>query len=317
MSMLGIEDVTQPGRWFRRKTTKTLFGELPQELADRIFDFGSGRRSLGFSNYRLVAQQWHAKSSPRLVTTAVIAARPKTLNKIQQLMNHPYFNKHVTHLIWDASEYYATIVEVGSMYSEIFIGSEHLETYTVSRGGEDLSNMDRRVAKIEDQSTVGGSAAMRWNVLQQSGRNIFPPIDKSIVTDLLPSNKFDINKNSVYMVGCSQGKKRYATHLKAQQIIQAKELTHVWFREALESFPSLQHMTVSDFRTLAYPEETYIALCRRLFGDVICPEFAECHIPEQFFDIYRSPLRGGWRSFSMGHHPFLINTFDRAAAAHK
>ena len=90
---------------------------LPEELLTRVFDFLScDRPHVDIANSRLVSRRFHALSSPFLVTTVVIAHRYNTLQKLREVLDHPYFSKHVTRLVWDASCYEVTVAERLSEY---------------------------------------------------------------------------------------------------------------------------------------------------------------------------------------------------------
>jgi hypothetical protein len=103
MSDLVIQDPTQVQ--FRGPRAQTVLGGLPEELANQIFGFVTGERSLASPNCCLVSRDFFILRSPYLVTTAVVALRKKTLRKLQEVMDHPYFRKHVTHLVWDISAF--------------------------------------------------------------------------------------------------------------------------------------------------------------------------------------------------------------------
>jgi hypothetical protein len=79
---------------------------LPEELLTRAFDFlFCDRPHLDIASSRLVSKRFQALSSPFLINTAVIANRLDTLAKLRELLDHPYFSKHVTRLVWDAGKY--------------------------------------------------------------------------------------------------------------------------------------------------------------------------------------------------------------------
>jgi hypothetical protein len=79
---------------------------LPPELLSRIFAFVSyDRPHVDIANIRLAFRQFHDLSSPFLLTTVVIADRLDTLQKLSEVLDHPYFSKHITRLVWDASFY--------------------------------------------------------------------------------------------------------------------------------------------------------------------------------------------------------------------
>jgi hypothetical protein len=79
---------------------------LPPELLTRIFAFVSyDRPHIDIANIRLASRQFYDLSSPFLLDTVVIANRLDTLQKTSEILDHPYFSKHVTRLVWDASFY--------------------------------------------------------------------------------------------------------------------------------------------------------------------------------------------------------------------
>jgi hypothetical protein len=95
-----------------------------------------------------------------------------------------------------------------------------------------------------------------------------PTIDQSFVANLSQDEKRDIHKerfrladntiydHSLYMVGYQQGRDNNSVRLRAQQSIKACQPTQAHFTEAIKRFPRLQHVSCSDFRALAYAEES-------------------------------------------------------------
>jgi hypothetical protein len=63
---------------------------LPPQLLTRVFEFFSCDRShVNIANSRLVSKQFHALSSPFLITTVVIADLYDTLQKLSEVLDHP------------------------------------------------------------------------------------------------------------------------------------------------------------------------------------------------------------------------------------
>lgn len=49
------------------------------------------------------------QSSPFLITQVVYAARVESVARLLDVIEHPYFSKHVTHLLLDSSYYEDTV----------------------------------------------------------------------------------------------------------------------------------------------------------------------------------------------------------------
>jgi hypothetical protein len=77
---------------------------LPPELLARAFSYLANERP-NISNYRLVCRIFLEVSSSFLITTIVFAKRLETIRRLQEIAEHPYFSRHVTDLVWDASSY--------------------------------------------------------------------------------------------------------------------------------------------------------------------------------------------------------------------
>jgi hypothetical protein len=76
----------------------------------------------------------------------------------------------------------------------------------------------------------------------------------------------------------------------------------------------------TEIRSLAYPEESHVDLCKRLFGDTICPDLPSLWseaCPDEFLYALRHSYRRSWKFISIGHHSFLSNAFDYAESDQK
>jgi hypothetical protein len=109
---------------FKTPASKTPFDLLPAELATRILDYVFAGRSPGVAKVCLVCQNLHTLSSPYLTRTVVVAERLQALQKLREIMLHPYFSKYVTTLIWDSSHYEESISEDYSAYEHAFENSD-------------------------------------------------------------------------------------------------------------------------------------------------------------------------------------------------
>lgn len=111
---------------YTKPASETPFGKLPPELATVIFDLVSVNCRPNAANCRLVCQGFHTLCSPFLIRTIVIAERYEALLKARELLLHPYFSKHITHLLWDASYYEQEIATDYREYEAAFKDSKHI-----------------------------------------------------------------------------------------------------------------------------------------------------------------------------------------------
>lgn len=113
---------------FTKPAVDSPFSKLPAELATRILDFRFAGRSPDVAPCRLVCQDLYILSSPYLIRTVVVAERLPALRKLREVMQHPYFGKYATHIIWDASYYDSRIATDYHLYEDAHERSEHLAT---------------------------------------------------------------------------------------------------------------------------------------------------------------------------------------------
>jgi hypothetical protein len=72
---------------------------------------------------RLVCKVFNELSSHHLITRVVIAERFGSLQRLQWVMNHPLFSKHVTNLVWDVSHFDRTLAYNLEAYKDAFLDS--------------------------------------------------------------------------------------------------------------------------------------------------------------------------------------------------
>ena len=313
---------------FTKPAFQSPFSNLSAELNDHIFGLLSAERSRAIPQCRLVCQDLHAICSPHLIRIAVVADRPEALQKLEQLTQHPFFSKHVTHLLWDASCYDERFEHPGR-YGLTHQCSPHLTTYTITSTGEKTVSqsveLDPHFAQRQQMQSIATCGARLRRLICRGGITL-RTIDQSLVADLPQNEKCNIYterfrlpdatryKHSVYMVGYQQGLDEYSVRLRAQQSIRACQPSHTRFTAAIQHFPRLEHVSYSDFRALAYAEESYAELCKRMFNGVVCPSFRSFEEPNnystKFLNALRQPRRGSWKSLSIGDHPFMSNRFD-------
>jgi hypothetical protein len=77
---------------------------LPPELLTNVFEI-LAQDCRVIQSCRLVCKVFRELSSHHLITRVVIAERFDSLQRLQWVMNHPFFSKHVTTLVWDVSHF--------------------------------------------------------------------------------------------------------------------------------------------------------------------------------------------------------------------
>ena len=82
----------------------SITAKLPPELLSRIFSLLARERQ-DIRACRLVSTAFRDLSSPFLITSVVFATRFATLDRLLEILEHSYFHKYVTDLIYDASVY--------------------------------------------------------------------------------------------------------------------------------------------------------------------------------------------------------------------
>ncbi|USW59337.1 Putative F-box domain-containing protein [Septoria linicola] len=76
---------------------------LPVELLSRVFSYLDDKADVKSS--RLVSRGFREQSSPFLITQVVYAARVGSVARLLDVIEHPYFSKHVTQRLPDSSYY--------------------------------------------------------------------------------------------------------------------------------------------------------------------------------------------------------------------
>jgi hypothetical protein len=338
---------------FERLASQTNFGLLPPELTKRIFDHAFAGRSPDVARCRLSCQHLHILTSPYLIRTVVVAERLDALRKLREVMLHPYFSQHVTHVIWDASYYDARIATEYNRYAEAVEYSKHLaasrdESYIRAQQADDktLQAIER---SLPTQPRIPASLRSTGQLLQYG---VAPPTDDDrgvplrswrrsqpedalSLPDMRVSNLYrrsDNDQEASHMRGSHLGFADYYRRRENQNSIRGKDWTfdcnqaREYFFEAFDRLPNLRNLAHTDFRALAYNGESYTHLCQRLFGHTVCPSFPyEEEAIEDYngyyynrFDKFLEDVAtyiGGWASISFGRHPFETNYHDSSKNA--
>lgn len=215
-------------------------------------------------------------------------------------MQHPYFGKYVTHIIWDASYYDSRIATHYHLYEDAFERSEHLatsrdEAYIKARQSdallfETLEGCVPRKPRIP-ASLRGTGNLLEYGVGLPTEDEHRMPLnsrwtDRSQPEDVLSMP--DIHGSRLYrhsadfqdgnhMSGCHIGFADYYRCWENQKKLRGEAWetdrgrARYYFFEAFNRLPNLRNIVHSDYRALAYDGESYAHLCRRLFGHTVCP----------------------------------------------
>ncbi|KAK5131136.1 hypothetical protein LTR08_001284 [Meristemomyces frigidus] len=145
---------------------------LPPELLARVFSYLSGSCN-DIATCRLVCYAFRELSSPFLITQVVFATRHKTIKKLREVAEHPYFRRYVTNLVWDASFFSPSIALDWERYS-----AECAESLDEDSPGAELisSPLEELQCNLIEQFADGGSVGATTNMasLEATGPAVFP-----------------------------------------------------------------------------------------------------------------------------------------------
>lgn len=286
---------------FTKPESDSPFDRLPAELTTQILEYAFAGRTRYAGNCRLVCQSLYNMSSPYLLSTVVVAERMDALRKLRKVMDHSYFSRHVTIMIWDASYYDKSCATDYAVYCRALEDADHLDS---SRDTDD---------PLDPQSDM-----MLLTELQKPK----PAVTSTHNHDLL---EYTLDSEDLSdMNGCHYGFVDYYRGWKNQHLIRGdgtfpksrigNDLGREYFLEAVKKLPNLCHLSYSDYRALAYDDQSYTKLCQRLFGETVCPYWSlENHDAPQRFQCFLQDLAvcdRSWDFLSIGRHPFEFHYHD-------
>ena len=189
---------------FTSPASQTRIGALPPELTKRIFDHAFAGRSPDVASCRLACQELHILASPYLINSVVIAERLDALRKVREIMLHPYFSQHVTHLIWDASYYSDEVANQYDAYQTAFERCEHLasledEAFIRARQ-TDIKSLETILSPVPRQAKVpaslhGTGPLLQYGMAPPSDNGQGAPLDRSENALTIP----DVRDSLLYM----------------------------------------------------------------------------------------------------------------------
>jgi hypothetical protein len=95
---------------------------LPPELLAHVFD-NLAKDCRAIQNVRLVYKVLRDLSSHHLITRVVLAERQKSLDRTRWIMDHEFFRKHVTHVVWDVSQFQESLAYDLELYKKAWAHS--------------------------------------------------------------------------------------------------------------------------------------------------------------------------------------------------
>ncbi|KAM0721555.1 hypothetical protein Q7P37_002480 [Cladosporium fusiforme] len=302
---------------------KSPIATLPPELLSRIFSYINAPPRIDvktIASCRLVCKNFLELSSPFLITTVVIAERLSELKKLREVMEHPYFHKHVTHLIWDASTYEEALLDDPGRYSRRWARSSGCMESTAVRYAERLDNeaaaelleYDIRPQRPWDSPTEA-QTTRPWDM----------DSDNNELSDTIDMTYDDEETLRSYERSCRDRDafSEYGTYQRRfanQKLCQKHKLASRYLNWAFVKLPRLCHLSYTDWRALSRYGESYKDLCQRLFLNSLPPRFMDGGLPSR--REYRSSFKDflaevshidpTLRSFWIGGNNFEIPEMD-------
>lgn len=271
---------------------------LPPELLSQVFPLLSEECHTETANCRLVCRKWRELSSPFLATTVVIADRMSALQKLRETLDCPYWSRHVTTLIWDASAYKPSLAKRYNTY--------RLRATIPRPVPNDLQHRLEQQSRSENiKSLLAGIPDPRVLAAQPESSSKFVDDASSDPPSVAVQGDMDPSTDAIH-----RGFTDYRSRYRDQCELHRRRLSLRYLHLAFQRFPKLRHFQFGDFRSLARRGETFPELCTRLFGSTMPPSLLTAK-PSRYSSAYRQDLYQCMRnlliisprleSFTLGH----------------
>ena len=272
---------------FRPKTPPTLEG-LPNELLARIFSLLGERKDVGAC--RLVSRILKEISSPHLITSVTYANRPREIVRLKEVIEHPYFCKYVTDLVYDASYFhrafasdYDEYIEACDREPRTFRNPE----WSQWRDEEvalwhSISTMDSNSSSDGEVNTDNSSVSSGGGDADAYGASLEETDDEisdNTVSSNASASTYERIHRRAYRRGYHAGFYDYHSLYVSQRKIERQALAQRVLKRAFTELPGLKHVVLTDWRYLASPVQTYNTYnecAHRLFKNTLAPNFASC-----------------------------------------
>ena len=255
---------------FQTTEAASLVVDLPPELLSRIFSY-LGSQRLDIAHCRLVCHSFHELSSPFLITRVAVAKRLKELTRLHEVLEHPYFSRHVRELVYDASRYDKDVAEDWNEYVD-----------DCENGPRKFVDAEWNSRRKNDAEALSG-LLLRSLAPTDSGRKDTDNGDGGAVNSeqgASRSRQVDLEEpnaaylDGIYAMGCHKGFPDYHQLYYTQRRIEKQGLIKNTLIAAFRGFPKLRNIVFSDYRALGRDGESYNECCTRLFGTTLQPNEA-------------------------------------------
>ena len=284
---------------------------LPPELLSRIFEYlAEDRRDI--SSCRLVNNAFKAASSPYLITEVVFAKRLPEIAKLHEVACHPYFSRHVTHLIYDLSWWKFNELEMNdpTEMMDYIAACEESEDFEIrhfldeewAHRVQEESEFYRSLSQNRGEPSAEQAKTFLYN--QKTATSTDTDQSQNAVLD-------DLNEagGEAFRMGCYQSFPQYKRNAHFHERIAARGEYLDILKPILTKLPKLRAVTFTDYRGLARKGETYRNLCSRMFGNMLEPERWNWELdqglctPEAITALKAiAQVKGGLQSVSFGPH---------------
>jgi hypothetical protein len=283
---------------------------LPPELLAHVFD-NLAKYCRAIQNVRLVCKVFRDLCSHHLITRVVVAERQGSLDRTRWIMDHKFIRKHVTHAVWDVSQFQESLAYDPRLYKKAWAHSpgswstpELLRSWREDRVS--LAEMLRYEPR-EEPGPLPGDDCLEW---------------ADDVSEFADEVDYEHARN---VVGFSD----YHHRCNIQRCIHDRKLTWRSLLFATNRLPNLRHIEYTYLRALSLQGESYQALCQRLFPQTLHPKHMchnslgtemeeKDHVAEQHgrqslddFLKYVSTLKWKPDSFFIGRNNFDLPELDR------
>ena len=267
---------------------------LAPELLDRVFSFLNERSDVAAC--RLVCPDFARLSSPYLMTRIVLAKRLDTMKRFREVLEHPYFSKQITELVYDASRFnrldWISYVNRCETPHREMLDHEWVELQ---------NSASSYLRDLMDFTSLGTDLTT-----PSEGRDYqYPLLDAESSDGVHP-----------YMMGCNRTISDYDRNIEVQEFLEDKGIPLELLKQAFTRLPKLRTVTLTDYRGLARNGESYDSCCRRLFGNMPEPDRLT-EDPKSWIEFLNlihaisAVPTARVESFSLGPHPFepcILNT---------
>ncbi|KAK4907412.1 hypothetical protein LTR49_023558 [Elasticomyces elasticus] len=241
-------------------------GQLPPELLIHVFSYLPTAPPSDIAACRLVNRAFKELSSPFLLPCVVFARRLEVITKLREVLQHPYFRRHVKELIYDGSSYAQATATDWDQYVE-----------DCERAPRDMEDVAWKERQRHDDMAWNGLASFSTDKIttsDPSDTGIESREDGVPINGLYEAAAAVPDSNSALHHGCNQSFADYSQRYADQERLRSKRAARNILAAAFTGFPNLNRLTYTDYRGLAYDGEDYDACCRRQFGSTLEPQHA-------------------------------------------